>query len=792
MTKGGLFSKTLYREGLRQTRALGFVFLGIVLGSLLMMFVMQVGAALTTPPASRTASIIDLYEGVPMLLLSFVWAPIMILVLFHFIDKRNQCDFYHALPHTRPQLAFSFLAAILTWTLGGMLVAFGLYAILYSIVPNSIVMINWAGSLHSLASFIAMLILVTGGAFLATSLTGTVSSGILGTGLILLMPRVLIGIVTSQAVNAMPILMVDDLPFPLGSYNLVANFFSKFFETFHAPIGAILYTFLLGVLYLVLGLWAFTRRKSEKAGSAAISNGAQTVFRVLAASPILLGAAIMLIEVFRSDLSQNNEYRSALIFGAISSAVTLLCISLGVFVLYELFTTRSGRRLLKILPTYGFVVLIAAAGALVICTGKSVIAASVPKADEIESVALLPTKQYDGLFADLFGYQPSYFDAVTKDVYDSDPAVAETVANALKQNVKAYNEDGYLNVTDSTNMTRVAIRLKNGGEQVRTVSLSNDQLNLLKQSRLTLASYIDAVTNLPDETRTPVIVRSENGTITEAQARQVYAQLRQELAEMDKYVRSGFINATSYMTESNICSLYMQSVVGSDVYGASLPLSQQFPKALEMYLNFGRENANFEKWVAKNPITLSGDEDDFHCELNFSSARSGSSFYAETDWLQDDNGHVSDENLKVWNTTVEWIKQQSKKPIDINGEFGLVYIDRWDFGGHYDSVSLYIPMDGMPDEVNQLYKITQKEQDGEEDRGDPEKPLTASVPDMDDDSFLEEDLFEDTSDEASGEVTSQAPASGEEAASSQGATSSQTPVSSGEPVSVLELPAMPL
>ena len=102
MKNGGLFSKTLYREGLRQSRALGFVFLGIVLGSLLLMFVMQVGAALTTPASARVPSFIDLYEGAPLLLIAFVWAPVMILVLFHFVDKRNQCDFYHALPHTRP------------------------------------------------------------------------------------------------------------------------------------------------------------------------------------------------------------------------------------------------------------------------------------------------------------------------------------------------------------------------------------------------------------------------------------------------------------------------------------------------------------------------------------------------------------------------------------------------------------------------------------------------------------------------------------------------------------------
>ncbi|MBR3290313.1 MAG: hypothetical protein IKI63_06015, partial [Clostridia bacterium] len=330
MKKGGLFSGSLYREGLRQTRALGWTLFGLSLGGLLMGFVMQFGVALTSPSATQTPSIVDLYDGAPLLFLLFIWAPILVLVLFNLVTRRNQCDFYHALPHTRVQLAGSYLAAALTWTLGSLLASFGLFVILYTCLPDTLAIVNLTGALHSLVSSTVLVLLITGGTFLAVSLTGTMVSAMLGTGLILFMPRILLGIVTTQMVSAAPIVSVDDLPFPLSSVNLLANYFSRSHASvMHAPLTTLLYTFLLGALYFGLGLWAFSRRKSERAGSAAISHGAQAIFRVLIAAPILLGAAVLVINTFVIHPEEWGELGYSIAFATLSSAFTLLGVSLG-------------------------------------------------------------------------------------------------------------------------------------------------------------------------------------------------------------------------------------------------------------------------------------------------------------------------------------------------------------------------------------------------------------------------------------------------------------------------------
>ena len=720
MKKGGLFSRTLYREGLRQTQALGWVLIGLLIGTLLLVFMMQFGAVLTNSALTRAASFVDLYDGVPLLPLIYLWAPIMIIVLFHFVTKRNQSDFYHALAHTRPQLAGSFLAAILTWTLGGLLVAFGLYAALYTILPDSIAVIHWAGSLNPLASATAILTLVVGGTFLAVSLTGTASSAILGTGLILFMPRILIGIVTERAVAYLPIVSAGDLPFPLGSYNLLADFFSTSQSgTMHAPLSAILYTFLLGVLYLGLGLWAFTRRKSEKAGMAAISKSAQGLLRALMAAPMAVGAVYLLVNTFIMDKSESGILEYAVAFGTASSAFTLLCISFGVFLLYELFTTRTAKRLGKIIPSFGFVLLVGVSGGVVIVCTRPALVQSVPEADDIESVAVIPgNNDYDFLFGNLFGYEPSYFEEATRDVYTNDPDAIKAVATALQSTVKSSIDSSfdYLSLSSNNDFlnARFAIRLKNGGEQIRTVQIASDQLALVEQSRWTQADYVDTITNLPDETRTPVIVRSEDDTITEQQARIVYASLRQELTSEHASWWCNMINGTYEGADhGSVCSLYMQTVIGSDVYSASLPLSDLFPKTLEMYLNFARENADFEKWLAKNPLTLS-DTLNSSYELSLSAVNDGSQLYIDNSALVDDDGNIPAETAKAWNATIEWIRQQAQKPIDIHGDYGRVNIWLWQTNGRFGSVSLYIPLDDIPDEVKQLYEIGKRAQAEEE------------------------------------------------------------------------------
>lgn len=112
------FDAGLYREGLRQLRVFGITMLAIfVLASVLVP--LSDAVSLSAYPEwspSYTVHYSSYLSQNPLILLSFpVAAPLLTLALFGFLNKRNACDLYHAIPQTRNALFFSFFAAIVTW-----------------------------------------------------------------------------------------------------------------------------------------------------------------------------------------------------------------------------------------------------------------------------------------------------------------------------------------------------------------------------------------------------------------------------------------------------------------------------------------------------------------------------------------------------------------------------------------------------------------------------------------------------------------------------------------------------
>ena len=120
MMKKRFFDVGLYLDGLRQLRIIG----------VMMFVILELEAILM--PLGQYINILQrqgngdlFYAGIgvvnfsgmhPLLLLSFtVFAPVMVLYLFSFLNKRSSSDFYHALPNTRVSLFFSFFAAVITW-----------------------------------------------------------------------------------------------------------------------------------------------------------------------------------------------------------------------------------------------------------------------------------------------------------------------------------------------------------------------------------------------------------------------------------------------------------------------------------------------------------------------------------------------------------------------------------------------------------------------------------------------------------------------------------------------------
>ena len=111
--KHSLFSFSLMREGFRQCQMIGiFALVLVVLGAVLTPAGYAINAA-GDPYFIR--QVLKAYAVNPVLFLAAPAAPLMTLVLFHFLNSRAASDLYHALPHKRITLYLSYAASILAW-----------------------------------------------------------------------------------------------------------------------------------------------------------------------------------------------------------------------------------------------------------------------------------------------------------------------------------------------------------------------------------------------------------------------------------------------------------------------------------------------------------------------------------------------------------------------------------------------------------------------------------------------------------------------------------------------------
>ena len=120
MKQKKLFSIKLYIEGLRQLRVLGM--LGLIINALIGIII-PMGYYLSMEEEYNALNSFSKLNCVItethcyFFLFVFVFSPLMVLSLFHFLNKREDCDFYHSIPQTRGCLYVSYSAAMVTWLL---------------------------------------------------------------------------------------------------------------------------------------------------------------------------------------------------------------------------------------------------------------------------------------------------------------------------------------------------------------------------------------------------------------------------------------------------------------------------------------------------------------------------------------------------------------------------------------------------------------------------------------------------------------------------------------------------
>lgn len=427
------FSYGLFKEGLRQTRTLGLI--GLITILVLTMFVWM-SCFPTNYDEILDWDEVQLYgcQAVAALLMQYcIFSPFMVLGLFGFLNKRDASDLYHAIPQSRECLHISYFAGVMAWNAITTLSTLVLAVVLYGVTPC--MALNFSEVFSFGFNMFAAQFSVAAGVLLAMSVTGTRFTNTVVSLLVIFLPRlVLISFVNMLNTITVIVDIEKQFPFLNPSLNVAAGIPINIFRIFSndAPLMDCMlnsangiYTLSLGFLLFGVALWLLHHRKSESAGKSSPNRIVQAVFRVALGFVLgLIPVAVILNAILEGDID-NFDFILVIL-------ILVFFVALAYF-LFELFTTKKAKNMLKAIPTFLLVLVLDGIflGA-VFGIGNSLLFYT-PTADEIESVTLVQENR------------ENYFSVHASEIPLTDAPSKELLAKALVNTVKKVEDNqGYI------------------------------------------------------------------------------------------------------------------------------------------------------------------------------------------------------------------------------------------------------------------------------------------------------------------------------------------------------------
>ena len=599
------FDIHLYIEGLRQIKTMGIVFMVIILICAVIIPVVYVWNFIIES-GSQAAETLNLFAVFPFLLaVMYIFAPVMALRLFRFLNKRNESDFYHALSFRRPCLYVSFFAAVMTWAAAQVIISV-LFEIVILKLASKVIILNMASVWPFALAVLCGSFLVISAVLVAMSLTGTYFSNIALALLILFLPRLILMVMTNAVAGTCSVI-VSGHAFGLleASYNVPAGIVMNVINYFiiGGSLNDILtsvttyvpsaYTFILGCIYFALGMLLFSKRHSEAAQNSAANKYLQAALRIAAATvPCTFGCMILYRNIFGSSY-----FSVLLIFGFFACGA-------AVYFLFELISTKKAKNLLKIFPG----LLILAAVCVIIIFGmramhKSQLAFA-PETDEIESVSV--TVSYS---------TSTYFWAKKEEVALTDERAKEIVSEGLKTALE-YDRAGTSAYSIGLSEYTVVIRTGNT-EKYRNICLTDEEYEELVSCFETSEDMKNLYTQLPDSGRITSIHLNYGPNLTQEELISLYECAAAEFAEMEFTDAYSVITEYCYTDEEGYTAyildvLETQVSDGAQVYNMYIPiLPGAMPETCTLFAGYVNEaNSDALTLAAEYALAYTDADDD--------------------------------------------------------------------------------------------------------------------------------------------------------------------------------------
>ncbi len=565
--KKQFFHKNLYKDQLKQLRLLGFISLGLL--SLIAVLI-PIGMAISA--SRRALEMGNIIRKISPNVIGFhfylffiftLLVPLLTLFCFHYLTQRNSSDFYHSLPHTRTCLFNCNIAAVFTWTTLLVWVPTILSIIMYTIFKQYFILDIPSLLRFALLIYLASL-LVMASISIACSITGTVFTNVVVAGMIIFLPRIFILVVSYLITGASEVLVSNHL-FPLLDYQNNAVFGLLSYITGSTAFlgwGTMLYTIVLTVLYLVLGLLVYKRRRSEAASQAAVSKKVQIIIRLLLGTTVSLFPISIIFDIITGNQTMDSSELPFLIY-AVGVLYLIACV---VMLLYELLTTKKFRNVIKALPSIGYlaiinvIIILASFGIFKLAMSYS------PDAKDIDYIVM--EQSFENL-------DTLYYDTLANSIQIKDPKTLELVAKCLKDSLERNKHEFW---TGDANIAVIGIH-SGLTTHYRKIIFSMEDYQALLKSYENSQEYKDAYQVLPELSGTKLSLNRLN--LSNNEYLELYNVAREEIKSLsfkDWYmtitgdIYSGLDNLTFYATVNN------RSLSGS------IPINGMLPKTCKKYL----------------------------------------------------------------------------------------------------------------------------------------------------------------------------------------------------------------
>lgn len=407
------FSVKLYWEGLKKSRLMGITFTAITtVLTALVPLVQLLTPRYYEPGYTPPTTIIDPRNfAIPLLMLLLV-APILTFAMFSYLNKRNESDFYHSIPFTRPCVYFSFLTAALTWTVIALTLSLLITSLIWLAVPYTAYSISTPFVLFF--TYLLASLLLSGFMAVAMTITGTAISNLLIFALLFGFVRISGAIFILCLESQYPILVTAltparllsaDYSMPLSLLMSTINGSGQAFSN----VGLWIYTAVIALALIAVGCILYTVRRSETAGQSAPNRILQHIYRCAITLPMAFLTAFYII-------SEGFEMEVILV---------LVVITLLIYYVYEIITTK---KLKNCISASIFLPVVLAGGivfGIAIPLAGNAAVNYTPDADEIESISIYEE-------ADPYT-ESTYEDIRTGSVEISSPEALRMIADELAQ-----------------------------------------------------------------------------------------------------------------------------------------------------------------------------------------------------------------------------------------------------------------------------------------------------------------------------------------------------------------------